>query len=155
MGCGQSMSLTNSPSNQLQNLKMKNGYVVSKGGGGFFGHRRSTGQMLNNSDPFSRKHSGGGSGGDNTKLNDGIGTKNGSDGAGKERALLVDEEVKVVDGWPKCPLPRLRDALAHSYSGQASPRPCFSFPSCPLPLVRHLSSDQPYLPTIRRIGRPP
>jgi len=44
---------------------------------------------------------------------------------------------------------RLRDALAHSYSGQASPRPCFSFPSCPLPLVRHLSSDQPYLPTRR------
>jgi hypothetical protein len=51
----------------------------------------------------------------------------------------------------KCPLPFFGCGMLWHIAIQVrlALRPCFSFPSCPLPLVRHLSSDQPYLPTRR------
>ncbi|XP_050212556.1 probable serine/threonine-protein kinase At1g54610 [Mercurialis annua] len=97
MGCAPSKSSTNSPSNQLNNLKMANGYVSN---GELVGHRRSTGQRLNKSDPPPNNFSGGG----DRKLSDQTADKDGIFGGGRGgrgRTLLVDESDEVVDGWPK------------------------------------------------------
>eukprot|EP00257_Ricinus_communis_P019068 XP_015577945.1 probable serine/threonine-protein kinase At1g54610 [Ricinus communis] len=97
MGCAQSKSSTNSPSNHLQKLKMENGYLSK---GGLVGHRRSIGQRLNNSDPLLKNCDAGFDSGGGRKLSDRIGEKDRIFGGGEERTLLVDEG-KTVNGWPK------------------------------------------------------